>query len=94
MRRVIGRDSYSSKHAYGTLNRVYYLLRLYINFFQSAMKLVSKTRHGAKAYRVYDTAQTPYRRVIEIRRDQPDKQSADKRNLRSRQPRKPVKANQ
>ena len=64
MRRVIGRDRYSSKQAYETLNRVYYLLRLYINFFQPAMKLVSKTRHGAKACRVYDTAQTPYRRVL------------------------------
>lgn len=64
VRRVIGRDRYSSKQAYETLNRVYYLLRLYINFFQPAMKLVSKTRHGAKACRVYDTAQTPYRRVL------------------------------
>jgi hypothetical protein len=66
VRRVIGRDRYSSKQAYETLNRVYYLLRLYINFFQPAMKLVSKTRHGAKVYRVYDTAQTPYRRVLKI----------------------------
>lgn len=64
VRRVIGRDRYSSKQAYETLNRVYYLLRLYINFFQPAMKLVSKTRHGAKVCRVYDTAQTPYRRVL------------------------------
>lgn len=64
VRRVIGRDRYSSKQAYETLNRVYYLLRLYINFFQPAMKLVSKTRHGAKTCRVYDTAQTPYRRVL------------------------------
>ncbi|MDD5287744.1 MAG: ISNCY family transposase [Dehalococcoidales bacterium] len=64
VRRVIGRDRYSSKPAYETLNRVYYLLRLYMNFFQPAMKLVSKTRHGAKAYRIYDTAQTPYLRVL------------------------------
>jgi hypothetical protein len=64
VRRVIGRDRYSSRQAYETLNRVYYLLRLYINFFQPAMKLVSKTRHGAKVCRVYDTAQTPYRRVL------------------------------
>jgi hypothetical protein len=64
VRRVIGRDRYSSKPAYETLNRVYHLLRLYINFFQPAMKLVSKTRHGAKVHRVYDTAQTPYRRVL------------------------------
>ena len=64
VRRVIGRDRYSSKQSYETLNRIYYLLRLYVNFFQPAMKLVSKTRHGAKVYRVYDTALTPYQRVL------------------------------
>lgn len=64
VRRIIGRDRYSSKQAYETLNRIYYLLRLYVNFFQPAMKLVSKTRHGAKVHRIYDIAQTPYQRVL------------------------------
>lgn len=64
VRRVIGRDRYGSKQAYETLNRIYYLLRLYVNFFQPAMKLVFKTRHGARVHRVYDTAQTPYQRVL------------------------------
>jgi hypothetical protein len=64
VRRIIGRDRYSSKQAYEALNRIYYLLRLYINFFQPTMKLVSKTRHGARVYRVYDTAETPYQRVL------------------------------
>lgn len=64
VRRIIGRDRYTSKQAYETLNRIYCLLRLYVNFFQPAMKLVSKTRHEAKVHRVYDTAQTPYQRVL------------------------------
>jgi len=64
VRRVIGRDRYSSKQSYETLNRIYYLLRLYVNIFQPAMKLVAKTRHGASTHRVYDTAQTPYQRVL------------------------------
>ena len=64
VRRIIGGDRYSSKQAYAILNRIYYLLRLYINFFQPVMKLVSKTRHGARVHRVYDTAQTPYQRVL------------------------------
>jgi hypothetical protein len=64
VRRVIGRDRYSSKQSYETLNRIYYLLRLYVNFFQPVMKLISKTRHGASTHRVYDTAQTPYQRVL------------------------------
>ncbi len=29
------------------------------------MKLVSKTRHGAKVNKVYDTARTPYQRLLE-----------------------------
>ena len=29
------------------------------------MKLVSKTRHGARVHKVYDTAQTPYQRLLE-----------------------------
>jgi len=29
------------------------------------MKLVSKTRHGAKVHKVYDAARTPYQRLLE-----------------------------
>lgn len=64
VRRIIGRDRYSSKQALEALNRTYYLLRWYINFLQPVMKLVSKTRHGANVHRVYDTAQTPYQRLL------------------------------
>ena len=46
------------------LNRVYDLTRLYVNFFQPVMKLVTKTRHGAKVHKVYDTARTPYQRLL------------------------------
>jgi len=28
------------------------------------MKLVTKTRHGAKVHKVYDKAQTPYQRLL------------------------------
>jgi hypothetical protein len=64
VRRLIGYDRYNSKAALEALNRIYDLLRLYINFFQPVMKLVSKTRHGAKVHKVYDTAQTPYQRLL------------------------------
>jgi hypothetical protein len=37
----------------------------YMNFFQPTMKPVSKTRHGAKVNKVYDTARTPYQRLPE-----------------------------
>jgi hypothetical protein len=64
VRRVIGYDRYSSRQALETLNRIYYLLHLYGNFFQPTMKLLSKSRHGARVHKVYDTAQTPYQRVL------------------------------
>ena len=56
MRRLIGYDRYDSKAALEVLNRVYDLTRLYVNFFQPDMKLVHKSRHGARVHKVYDTA--------------------------------------
>ena len=64
VRRVIGYDRYSSKAAFKALDDVYTLLRLYVNFFQPVLKLVGKTRHGARVRKVYDTAQTPYQRLL------------------------------
>ena len=65
VRRLVGYDRYNSHAALEALNRVYDLLRLYINFFQPVMKLVGKTRHGAKVHKVYDMAKTPYQRLLE-----------------------------
>ncbi len=61
----MGYDRYNSRAALEALNRIYDLLRLYVNFFQPVMKLVHKTRHGAKVHKVYDTARTPYQRLLE-----------------------------
>jgi len=66
VRRVIGYDRYTSKAAYDSLERIYNLMRLYMNFFQPSMKLLSKSRHGAKVHKVYDTAQTPYQRLLKL----------------------------
>jgi len=65
VRRLVGYDRYSSRAALEALNRVYDLLRLYVNFFQPVMKLAAKTRHGAKVHKVYDRARTPYQRLLE-----------------------------
>ena len=64
VRRLVGYDRYDSKTALEALNRVYDLTRLYVNFFQPMMKLVHKTRHGARVHKVYDSAQTPYHRLL------------------------------
>lgn len=64
VRRVVGYDRYASKRALASMNRIYEILRLYVNFFQPTMKLWSKTRYGSKVHRVYAPAQTPYRRLL------------------------------
>jgi hypothetical protein len=66
VRRLVGYDRYTSKSAYQCLERIYYLVRLYVNFFQPTMKLRSKTRHGAKVTKTYQTAQTPYQRLLKL----------------------------
>jgi hypothetical protein len=40
-------------------------LRLYKNFFQPVMKLVSKERIGGSVKRKYDTPKTPYQRLMD-----------------------------
>jgi len=65
VRRLVGYDRYDSKAAYQCLGRIYDCVRLYTNFFQPTMKLVSKTRHGAKVNKVYDAARTPYQRLLQ-----------------------------
>ena len=59
VRRLVGHDRYDTKAAFECLRRAYDLVWLYTNFFQPTMKLVSKTKHGAKVHKVYDTAQIP-----------------------------------
>jgi hypothetical protein len=65
IRRIIGYDRFSTKAAFQTLGDIYTLLRLYINFFQPVLKLVRKVRRGARVYKVYDKALTPYRRLLD-----------------------------
>ena len=65
VRRVIPMYRYTSRTALEQLNRLYQYLRLYVNFFQPTMKLKHKSRHGAKVHKVYDTAKTPYQRLLE-----------------------------
>ena len=64
VRRIVGYDRYMTKAAYECLGRLYNCVRLSTNFFQPTMKLVTKTRHGAKVHKVYGVAQTPYQRLL------------------------------
>lgn len=50
--------------ASASLAAVYAPLRLYTNFFQPSVQLVSKQREGGKMTKRYDVAQTPYQRML------------------------------
>jgi len=65
VRRVVGYDRYTSRAAYQCLERLYNSVRLYMDFFQPTMKLLDKTRNGAKVHKVYNIARTPYQRLLE-----------------------------
>lgn len=64
VRRLVGRDRYSSRAAYQLLQRLYTLVRVQVNFFRPFRKLLVGRRVGSKRIRRYDTAQTPYQRLL------------------------------
>lgn len=64
VRQWVGYERYESPEALALLNAIYTDLRLFLNFFQPVMKLVDKKRVGSKVRKKYDTAQTPYQRVL------------------------------
>jgi hypothetical protein len=65
VRQQVGYGRYDTPAELEALRDLYRVLRLYVNSFQPQMKLVSKTRRGAKVIKRFDTARTPYQRVLE-----------------------------
>jgi hypothetical protein len=64
VRRNVGYMRYDSDQEVELLNRLYGGLRLYTNYFQPVMKLISKERAGARVRKSYDIAKTPYQRLV------------------------------
>lgn len=64
VRRYAGYARFDTRAACQALNDLYRVVREYVNFFLPSMKLVQKTRDGARVTRVYDVPQTPYARVL------------------------------
>lgn len=64
VRRLVGYDRYSTKAAFDQLQRVYAVVRSYVNCFQPVAKLIRKERIGARVTKRYDLARTPYQRVL------------------------------
>ena len=64
VRRLIGYDRLEAQAQCSLLQSIYQDLRLYSNFFQPVLKLISKERMDKKTIKRYDTAATPYQRVL------------------------------
>jgi len=65
VRHTVGYDRWETEQELELLESIYDDLRLYINFFQPSLKLIAKERIDKKTYKRYDTAKTPYQRVLE-----------------------------
>jgi hypothetical protein len=64
VRRLIGYDRFETEEDYLLLQTIYADLRLYANFFQPVLKLVSKEHVDNKLRKRYDQAATPFQRVL------------------------------
>jgi hypothetical protein len=66
IRKCVGHLRYDTREELKILNNLYSNeLRLYKNFFQPIIKLISKERIGGHIKRKYDKPKTPYQRVID-----------------------------
>ena len=78
VRRAVGYARYETEEQLGLLNELYDHLRLYTNYFQPVMKLREKKREGSKVTKKYDSARTPYQRLL----DAPQLSKEQKQRLR------------
>ena len=65
VRHMLGYDRWETAQELLLLESIYDDVRLYINFFQPSLKLIAKERIGNQTIKRYDTAKTPYQRVLE-----------------------------
>ncbi len=66
VRHTVGYDRLETQDELALLSSIYSDLRLYINFFQPVLKLISKQQVDEKVILSYDQATTPFRRVLAI----------------------------
>jgi len=64
VRHTVGYDRLETDGEFDLLTSIYSDLRLYINFLQPVLKLISKGKVGDKFVKTYDQATTPYQRVM------------------------------
>jgi hypothetical protein len=64
IRRNVGYLRYSSPEHLRILKELYTYLNVYTNYFQPVMFQISKIRQGAKVFKKYDLASTPFQRLM------------------------------
>ena len=64
VRRLVGYDRFEGRKAWEALAQLYSVLRMYVNYFQPSLKLIAKERQGAKVSKKYDSAKTPFQRIL------------------------------
>ena len=66
VKKFVGYFRYETTKELEILNDLYRNdLRVYKNFFQPVIKLISKERRGGRVHRKYDDPKTPYQRIME-----------------------------
>ena len=63
-RRFLGYGRYETDKQLEIIRELLKLVEMYVNFFMPSKKLVSKERIGNKTKKIYDTAKTPYQRLL------------------------------
>ena len=65
VRRIVGYYRFEGEAARMVMADLYEQYNKLVNFFFPSMKIISKRRVEAKVIKKYDTAKTPYRRLME-----------------------------
>lgn len=63
-RRFLGYARYDSEEQLSVIKEILKLVEVYVNFFMPSKKLLTKQRIGNKTKKRYDTAKTPYQRLL------------------------------
>lgn len=63
-RRFLGYARYDTEKELAIIKEILKLVEVYVNFFMPSKKLLSKERIGNKTKKIYDTAKTPYQRLL------------------------------
>lgn len=74
VREVVGDDRLDDERFVYLLNQLFKWVNLLHNHFIASMRLIRKERRGRKVIKHYDTARTPYMRVLETMKDGKRKQ--------------------